>query len=51
MGATHSEAAAMILKIVYGYSIDPDATDPLVELIDKMMSNFSEAMVPSPRLC
>ncbi|EGR50169.1 uncharacterized protein TRIREDRAFT_3121 [Trichoderma reesei QM6a] len=39
-----TEAAAMILKIVYGYSIDPDATDPLVELIDKMMSNFSEAM-------
>ncbi|KAL6895420.1 cytochrome P450 [Trichoderma longibrachiatum] len=42
--------AAMILKIVYSYSIEPNAADPLVELIDEMMSNFSEAMVPSSRL-
>ncbi|OTA00033.1 hypothetical protein A9Z42_0029920 [Trichoderma parareesei] len=40
----------MIIKIVYGYFVDPDAADSLAELIDKMMSNFSEAMVPSPRL-
>ncbi|UKZ80836.1 hypothetical protein TrVFT333_008601 [Trichoderma virens FT-333] len=45
-----TEAAAIILKIVYGYSIDPHVSDPLAELIENMMDNFSQAMVPSPRL-
>ncbi|TFB06211.1 O-methylsterigmatocystin oxidoreductase [Trichoderma ghanense] len=39
------EAAAMTLKIVYGYSIDREAADPLVELIDKMMTNFFRSHV------
>ncbi|EHK46020.1 hypothetical protein TRIATDRAFT_152285 [Trichoderma atroviride IMI 206040] len=39
-------AGAIVLKIVYGYSIDPHATDPLVALIEKMMDNFSIAMTP-----
>ncbi|KAL7925639.1 cytochrome P450 [Trichoderma austrokoningii] len=45
-----TEAGAIILKIVYGYSIDPHAADPLVELVDKMMKNFSIAMTPMGNL-
>ncbi|KAK5997064.1 Cytochrome P450 monooxygenase CLM2 [Cladobotryum mycophilum] len=43
-------AAAIILKIVYGYSIEPHVADPLVELIDRMMHNLSQALVPLSRL-
>ncbi|KAL6892167.1 cytochrome P450 [Trichoderma evansii] len=45
-----TEAGAIILKIVYGYSINSHATDPLVELIEKMMENFSTAMTPMGHL-
>jgi hypothetical protein len=45
-----SLAGAIILKIIYGYSIDPHAADPLVELIEKMMDNFSIAMTPMGNL-
>lgn len=31
---------------MYGYSIDPHAADPLVELIERMMDNLSTAMTP-----
>ncbi|KAM4056422.1 cytochrome p450 [Hirsutella rhossiliensis] len=37
---------AIILKITYGYSIEQQKSDPLVDLIDKMMTNFSFAFTP-----
>ncbi|QPG99207.1 hypothetical protein C2857_001197 [Epichloe festucae Fl1] len=40
------EASAIILKIVYGYSVEQQTTDPLVNLIERMMANFSIAMLP-----
>ncbi|KAK1242910.1 hypothetical protein MKX08_005722 [Trichoderma sp. CBMAI-0020] len=43
-------AGAIILKIMYGYSIDPHAADPLVELIETMMDNLSVAMTPMRNL-
>ncbi|KAJ5388935.1 O-methylsterigmatocystin oxidoreductase [Penicillium cataractarum] len=41
-----SEASAIILKMTYGYSIQPTDSDPLVEMINRMMSNLSAATVP-----
>ncbi|KAI1308260.1 cytochrome protein [Xylaria venustula] len=41
-----TEAAAIILKIVYGYTVDPHKPDPLVELVDEAMEQFSAAVVP-----
>lgn len=41
-----SEASAIILRIAYGYSIEPHKVDPLVTLIERMMDNFSNAFVP-----
>ncbi|TFA97527.1 O-methylsterigmatocystin oxidoreductase [Trichoderma ghanense] len=43
-------AGAVILKIIYGYTISPRGPDPLVVLIDRMMANFSRACVPFARL-
>ncbi|KAL7931755.1 cytochrome P450 [Trichoderma chlorosporum] len=45
-----TEAGAVILKIVYGYTVNPRGSDPLVGLIDRMMSNLSRASVPFARL-
>lgn len=42
----HSEAAAIILRITYGYAVDYDGPDPLVNLIERMMDNFSRAIQP-----
>ncbi|KAL8748488.1 MAG: hypothetical protein Q9184_007266 [Pyrenodesmia sp. 2 TL-2023] len=39
-------AAAIILKIMYGYSIDRNGVDPLVNLIEHAMDNLSQAFVP-----
>lgn len=41
-----SEAGAIILQIVYGYSIEPQTADPLVLLIERLMQNLSDAFVP-----
>lgn len=43
-------SGAIILKITYGYSINPHAADPLVDLIENMMSNLSQAMLPLGKL-
>ncbi|KAJ6441362.1 OrdA [Purpureocillium lavendulum] len=40
------ETSAVILKITYGYAMEPHSDDPLVELIEQMMSNFSSCFVP-----
>ncbi|KAG6000837.1 hypothetical protein E4U21_004951 [Claviceps maximensis] len=41
-----TEAAAIILKIVYGYSIQPHKADPLVEIIEHGMDIFSKTVLP-----
>ncbi|KAF2197060.1 cytochrome P450 [Delitschia confertaspora ATCC 74209] len=41
-----TEAAELILKTTYGYDVEPHKNDPLVELVDEAMANFSEALVP-----
>ncbi|KAK7421223.1 hypothetical protein QQX98_002353 [Neonectria punicea] len=41
-----TEASAIILKITYGYSIEPHKGDPLVSLIERMMDHLSRALVP-----
>lgn len=39
-------AAAIILKIGYGYSVEPKGSDPMVRLVQRMMANVSESVVP-----
>lgn len=39
-------AAATILKMAYGYTLEPHKPDYLVELADRMLSEFSQAVVP-----
>ncbi|KAL7817795.1 cytochrome P450 [Trichoderma gracile] len=41
-----TEAAAIILQITYGYEIELEKPDPLVTLIERVMTNFSETTVP-----
>lgn len=41
-----AEAGAIILKLCYGYSVEPKGSDPLIELADKAMSQSSIAMTP-----
>ncbi|VUC20426.1 unnamed protein product [Clonostachys rosea] len=41
-----TEAGAVILKITYGYTIEPKAIDPLVTLIERMMVNLSATFMP-----
>lgn len=42
----YREAGAVILKIVYAYTIEPLEQDPFVELADNALKNFSLATVP-----
>ncbi|EED14915.1 cytochrome P450, putative [Talaromyces stipitatus ATCC 10500] len=41
-----TETGAIILQIVYGYSIEPQTADPLVLLTECMMHNLSVALLP-----
>ncbi|KAL2813599.1 cytochrome P450 [Aspergillus granulosus] len=41
-----TNAASTVLKMAYGYTIEPDKPDTLVTLSDKMMNEFSLAAVP-----
>ncbi|KAJ6101032.1 hypothetical protein N7499_000662 [Penicillium canescens] len=41
------EAGAIVLKIAYGYTIEPHGSDPLVDLADKGMEDFSFALLPA----
>jgi cytochrome P450 len=41
-----SNAAATVLKMAYGYTIEPRKPDKLVDLIEKMMTEFSLAAAP-----
>lgn len=40
------EAAAVILKITYGYTVDAHGDDPLADLAGKTMEEFGEAAMP-----
>ncbi|KAI1109937.1 cytochrome protein [Nemania sp. NC0429] len=44
------EAAAIILKMVYGYTVDPHKPDPLVGIVDAAMDRFSQAFLAGGRL-
>ncbi|OGM40177.1 O-methylsterigmatocystin oxidoreductase [Aspergillus bombycis] len=41
-----TEVGAVILKIAYGYNIEPNGRDPLVDLANEAMENFSVAGNP-----
>lgn len=41
-----SEAGAIILKMAYGYTIEPHKRDPLVDIADEALLQFSAATVP-----
>lgn len=41
-----TEAGELILKVVYDYNIQPFENDPLVDLVDEAMEQFSEATIP-----
>ncbi|RYO97634.1 hypothetical protein DL764_007271 [Monosporascus ibericus] len=41
-----TEAGAIILKMAYGYTVEPHKEDPLVSIADKGLSQFSAAFVP-----
>ncbi|KAK8064424.1 cytochrome P450 [Apiospora phragmitis] len=41
-----TEAGAIILKVAYGYEIEPHKEDPLVRIADDAMDQFSKAMIP-----
>lgn len=40
------EAGAVILKIVYGYTVEPHGDDPLVDIASQTMEEFSDATTP-----
>ncbi|TKA78805.1 hypothetical protein B0A55_02230 [Friedmanniomyces simplex] len=41
-----TEAAEVMLKMLYNHSIEPHDSDPLVQEVDKAMAQFTEAVVP-----
>ncbi|KAE8164000.1 cytochrome P450 [Aspergillus tamarii] len=40
------EAGAIVLKVAYGYTIEPHGHDPLVDLADEAMATFGLAILP-----
>lgn len=42
----HSEVGATILKLTYGYTIDTTKRDPLVDLAERALEQFSLSIVP-----
>ncbi|OJJ42336.1 hypothetical protein ASPZODRAFT_162256 [Penicilliopsis zonata CBS 506.65] len=41
------EAGAVIVKIGYGYTVDPHSSDPLVNIADRAMADFGVAFIAS----
>ncbi|KAI2634605.1 cytochrome protein [Xylaria nigripes] len=41
-----TETAAFMLKMIYGYTVEPNEPDPLVELIEEAMTHFSKSVFP-----
>ncbi|KAJ5725602.1 uncharacterized protein N7483_006959 [Penicillium malachiteum] len=46
-GIIRKEAGAITLKIAYGYNIEPHSRDPLVDLAETAINEFSLALVPT----
>ncbi|KUI57327.1 O-methylsterigmatocystin oxidoreductase [Cytospora mali] len=46
LGHIRTEAGAIILKLGYGYTINPHELDPLVDIADRALEQFSAATVP-----
>ncbi|KAK5996243.1 Multifunctional cytochrome P450 monooxygenase [Cladobotryum mycophilum] len=46
MGHLKIEVTAVILKSVYGYTVDPQEDDPLVTLIERTAADFEAASIP-----
>lgn len=40
------EAGSIILRITYGYITEPEAYDPLIDLVDKAMEDFAQVILP-----
>ncbi|KAE8361460.1 cytochrome P450 [Aspergillus caelatus] len=40
------EAGSIILRVGYGYVTEPHTRDPLIELVDKAMEDFSQLVLP-----
>ncbi|OOF95350.1 hypothetical protein ASPCADRAFT_207823 [Aspergillus carbonarius ITEM 5010] len=40
------EAGAIILKLAYGYTVEPHGQDPLVDLVNRAMGDFTESLLP-----
>lgn len=40
------ESCAVILKMTYGYNVEPRGSDPLVELAEKAVDQICQAMLP-----
>ena len=40
------EAGSVILKLSYGYTVEPHGRDPLVDLADKAMEDFASVVTP-----
>ena len=41
-----SVAGAIILKMAYGYTVEPHNPDPLVDIADRGLDEFTSAIVP-----
>ncbi|KAG6070738.1 hypothetical protein E4U33_004050 [Claviceps sp. LM78 group G4] len=46
MGHIKTQASAILLKIVYGYCIEPRQADPLVTIVERTMIIFSKTVLP-----
>ncbi|PHH63656.1 hypothetical protein CDD81_5637 [Ophiocordyceps australis] len=42
----YTHAGSLILKIIYGYSIEPNKADPLVDIINQIMARFTLIFAP-----
>ncbi|KAF7595511.1 hypothetical protein BBP40_005847 [Aspergillus hancockii] len=40
------ESGSVILRIGYGYTTEPHGRDPLIDLVDKAMEDFSQVVLP-----
>ncbi|KHN98350.1 Cytochrome P450 [Metarhizium album ARSEF 1941] len=41
-----TQASAAVLRLTYGYAIEPSGLDPLVSIIEEMMDSLSKTFVP-----
>ncbi|KAL7929529.1 cytochrome P450 [Trichoderma chlorosporum] len=41
-----TEASAIMLKVTFGYNVEPSGHDPLIQMMQDVMENLSKAFVP-----